>query len=391
MTSTEIPDTVRQLARHGLDRVPENWPSALDRFTLADVDRELSRPVSPFSLERLMAFLSPVAEARLEAMAQAAARVTRQRFGNAIGLYAPLYLSNVCINRCTYCGFNAAHRGERRRLSRDEALRDAGVIAQEGFADLLLVAGEDPEYVTVEFLADLARELKAGPKPLFASVSVEVEPLKQSGYAALFAAGVDGVTLYQETYDRETYACVHPVGPKSGYDARLARQEAAAAAGMRRLGIGALLGLQDWRYEACALAVHARSLIRRYWRARVSVSFPRLRPAPGRTETIDYPVSDRELVQMMLALRLCFPDIGLVLSTRESAVFRDHAVALGITQMSAGSKTAPGGYAEASDPATEQFAVADTRSPRVVAEVLRARGFDPVWKDWDVGFESHAG
>lgn len=386
LTATETILIRSALEAHGLDRVPADWPASLTRVTEDDVRRALARPMAPFTPERLQVFLSPAADALLEAMARAAQAVTRQRFGNAIGLYAPLYLSNVCINRCVYCGFNAAHAGARRRLTVEEALADARVIAAEGFGDILLVAGEDPEYVTLEYLCEIVRALRDGPKPLFSSVSVEIEPLGEDAYRRLFEAGVDGVTLYQETYDRDTYARYHLSGPKAGYEARLVRQEAAARAGMRRLGIGALLGLQDWRYETLALGVHAHTLMKHFWRSKVSVSFPRMRPAPDVRIDIPHPVSDRQMVQMMLALRLCFADIGLVLSTRESAGFRNHALPLGITQMSAGSRTNPGGYTASDDAETEQFSVADTRSAREVADYLVAHGYDPVWKDWDAGF-----
>ncbi len=372
---------LQALQAHALDRLPPDWPAMLDEVDLVDVRRELSRPQAPFTARRAQVFLSPAARELLEPMAAVAAAVTRQRHGRVMDLYAPLYLSNVCINRCGYCGFNVGHKLARRRLSLDEAAREAGRIAGEGFRDILLVSGEDREHVTLDYLVELVRRLRAR----FASIAVEIHPQDETGYRRLCAAGVDGVTLYQETYDRDTYARWHPAGPKADYRARLAYPEGAARAGMRRLGLGALLGLADWRYEALCLALHAQALMKHFWRARVSVSFPRLRPAPHVALASIMPLADADLVQMILALRLCFADIGLVLSTREPATLRDHLLPLGITQLSAGSKTNPGGYGE-DGAAGEQFAVADTRPVAEVVAYLRAQGYDPVWKDWDAAF-----
>lgn len=402
----QSPPILESLRRHDLDRIPADWPARLAGIDGAAVARHLRRPIAPFTLERLAAFLSPAAAPHLEAMAQAAHTVTLQRFGRTVSLYAPMYLSNVCINRCRYCGFNAGHDAARRRLSLEEAEAEATIIAEEGFRDLLLVAGEDPAHVTVPYLTALAGRLRSR----FASLSVEIEPLAEEAYRALLAAGIDGVTLYQETYDPATYAACHEGGPKADYAERLRRQDGAGRAGMRRLGIGALLGLADWRYEALCLGLHAQTLMKAHWRARVSISFPRMRDTGAGRPEVPAPVSDRDLTQMLIALRLCFPDVALVLSTREPAALRDRLLPLGVTQMSAGSKTNPGGYGqpersaeEASAPsasstpstptgggegdaAGEQFSVADERSAAEVAAMLRARGYEPVWKDWDAAF-----
>ena len=372
-------------ALHGhLSQAPAAFSQELENVSSAQVEEVLRWPQGVFTREHLRVLLSPAASHHLEAMARAAVSLTRQRFGNTMCLYAPLYLSNHCINRCRYCGFNAAHTGERRRLTLEEAIADAKVVAAEGFTDLLLVSGEDPDFVDLTYLTELVRNLRG----LFSAIAVEIYPLDEEGYRTLFGAGVDGVTLYQETYNQATYAKYHLRGPKADFVGRLASQEAAALAGMRRLGIGALLGLQDWRYEAAALAEHASYLAQTYWRSRVSISFPRLRPAPGTSLDDPHLVSDRELVQMILALRLSFSDVGLVLSTREPPAFRDRLLALGITQMSAGSKTNPGGYT-ASSGSSEQFEVADTRSASEMAAVLTESGLDPVWKDWDPSFLGH--
>ncbi len=370
------------LARTGLDTDPAPWIDRLNRVTVADVEKALNPPHGLYSPQRLLALISPAARAHLEPMAQAAHRLTVQRFGRTIKLYAPLYVSNVCINSCLYCGFNTDSNFERTRLTVDQALAEARVLADYGFKDILLVSGEDPRHVTVDYLCELANRLR----PQFSSISAEIYPLTASEYARLFAAGIEGVTLYQETYHRPTYAHFHPAGPKSDYDYRLAAAERMAAAGMRELGIGALLGLNDWRIETLALAAHADYLMKKYWKSHISISFPRLRPANDVGKSIiDAIPSDRELTQMILALRLCFADAGLVLSTRESADLRNHLIKLGITRISAGSRTNPGGYAE-KNRSTEQFQVSDDRGPAEMAAMLKQQGFDPVWKDWDRSF-----
>ncbi len=369
------------LQTHNLTQIPEDWPEQLEDISRSQALAAINQGMTPFSLERLQALLSLAAGEMLEPMAQAASSITRQRFGRIMNLYAPLYLSNLCTNCCRYCGFGTQHHCQRQRLSLDDAVTDAGIIAGEGFRDILLVSGEDREHVTMEYLVELARRLRG----LFASISVEIFHLTEDEYRILFNAGIDGVTLYQETYDRNAYAYYHPRGPKSSYEERLKTQERAARAGMRRLGIGALLGLCDWRFETMALALHAHILAKHFWQSRVSISFPRLCPANDVEEDYPHLLSDRDLVQMILALRLCFPDVNLVLSTREPPALRDQLLHLGITQMSAGSRTSPGGYSEPAN-STEQFAVSDTRPVKKVVAHLQSQGFDPVWKDWDPAF-----
>ena len=389
---TDTPVTECGLVLTALDaahatRKPKDWKERLAAFTDGDVTRELkARPA--FSAQRFLTLASPAAASRLEELANAAFRLTRQRFGNAVSLFAPLYLSNHCVNRCRYCGFNASQQHRRRRLSLAEALEEARVIAAEGFRDILLVSGEDRAHVNADYLCGLAEALRKD--NLFSSVSVEINILDQETYRRLFEAGIDGVTVFQETYDRDSYDFWHGGGPKAVYADRLNGQEAAAAGGMRRLGLGALLGLEDWRFDAYALAVHAEALAKNYWRAKVSFSFPRIRPTEGGAERrFRHLVSDAELAQMLVALRLCFPDAGMTLSTREPPGLRENLIPLGITQISAGSKTNPGGYSERDhgESSSEQFAVSDERGPAEMAGVLRGLGYDAVWKDWDAGFQ----
>ncbi len=371
------------LADRGLDGSGGDlWRQRLEQITKADVEWVISRPPGYYVLDRLMMLVSPAAENYLEQMAQIAHQLTVQRFGRTVRLYAPLYVSNFCVNNCLYCGFNMQHKFERIKLSIEQAIAEADIIASEGFRDVLLVSGEDRDFVSVEYLAELAERLR----PRFSSIAVEIYQMSAEKYARLFAAGIEGVTLYQETYDRRVYKHYHPGGPKSDYDRRLAGPDDFASAGMREIGLGALLGLSDWRLETLALAEHAHYLMKRYWQSHISLSFPRLRPAKDvERSQFKHLLTDRNLVQMILALRLCFADAGLTLSTRESAQLRDNLVNLGITRMSAGSKTNPGGYSGRTG-AVEQFEIDDSRSPAEVATMLKSKNLEPVWKDWDSAF-----
>ena len=343
--------------------------------TGADVERAL-RAARP-TLADFAALISPAADGRLEDLACRARDLTLRRFGRTIHLFAPLYLSNECVSVCTYCGFSAGNRIARRTLSVDEVREEARTLAARGFRHLLLVAGEHARIVSKDYLVDCVRALS----PEVPALSVEVQVWDTGTYRRLVEAGCDGLVVYQETYDRDLYAAVHLKGKKRNYDWRLAAPDRGAEAGMRRLGIGALLGLHpDWRLEALAVAAHARALMRRWWRCEVTVSLPRLRPAAGVTGPASV-VGDRQFVQLLCALRLLLPDVGLVLSTREAPALRDALLGLGVTHVSAGSSTEPGGYA-APDGAEPQFEVADLRSAAEVAAVVREAGFDPVWKDW---------
>lgn len=346
----------------------------------ADVERALA--AEHLSEADFLALLSPAAGTCLEELAQRSHRLTRQRFGNTIQLYAPLYISNECGNGCRYCGFNAANRIARRTLSLEEVEQEARILHQRGFRHLLLLTGEAAGAVDNDLLAAAVRRVR----PWFSSIGLEVYPMDEAGYRQLAAAGVDSLTVYQETYDRALYDDLHPFGPKKDFDWRLGTPDRAGAAGLRSIGIGALLGLSDWRVEGFFVGLHARHLARTWWRSRVNVSFPRLRPADGGFAPLA-PVSDAALVQLLCALRLLLPDSGLTLSTRESARLRDHLLPLGITQLSAGSCTAPGGYGQACEGGA-QFAIDDDRDADQICAMLQAQGYDPVWKDWDRAFLS---
>jgi 2-iminoacetate synthase len=352
---------------------------AVEKVTTDDVRALLGR-------ERLLAddaikIFSPVAQEFMEDIAARAAALTERRFGKTIQLYAPLYLSNECSNACVYCGFSADTNIARISLTTEQALADADLLYEEGFRHILLLTGESPGHYGVEEIRRVARALSEK----FASVSIEVFPMSTQDYRKLEGVGVDSLTLYQETYDPEHYAALHPRGPKSNYRKRIEAIEQGGMAGFRSLGIGALLGLSDWRMEAILLAWHARYLTKRFWKSRIAVSFPRVNSAEGAFDP-PFPVSDTHMVQMITGMRLLLPDADLVLSTREPAALRDNMVGLGITRMSAGSRTNPGGYVTKPD-SKMQFSVADHRTPSEVAAMIEAKGYEPVWKDFDHAFQ----
>jgi 2-iminoacetate synthase len=379
---SQNPDIKTILSQKDLDNHNDFLQKRFEEINSEDVERILSGTQGTYSLDKLLTLISPAAENYLEAMAQLSKQLTIQRFGRTIRLYAPLYLSNYCVNSCLYCGYNKNNKIEHRRLSLDEALAQADIIAAEGFRDILLVSGEDKKFIDVDYLIKLAGKLR----DKFSFISIEIYQLTAAEYKKLFEAGIEGVTLYQETYNRNAYAHYHVSGPKADYDERLSTPDKIASAGMREIGVGVLLGLADWQAEISALGEHVHYIAKRYWQSHISISFPRLRPAQSvnRSQFTNL-ISDKNLVQMILALRLCFADVGLVLSTRESAELRDQLINLGITKMSAGSKTNPGGYTDHAKSAN-QFEVHDTRTPAEVASMIKTHGFDPVYKDWDSVF-----
>ena len=346
--------------------------AAAARYDEADVTRALANP----GLAELPALLSPAALGRLEELAGAAREVTLARFGRAVRLFAPLYVSNACLSSCTYCGFSKGLAVTRRTLTVEEVVAEAGVLVGRGFRHLLLVAGEHRAEVSADYLVSCVERLR----PLVPSIAVETQTWPDDTYARLVAAGLDGVVHYQETYDRARYAQTHVAGWKRDYDRRLSSTERAGAAGVRRLGIGALLGLSpDWRADVLAVAEHATWLQRAFWRTEVSVSLPRINPsAAGFQPAVT--VTDAEYVQALAALRLAVPTAAVVLSTRESPRLRDGLAKIAVTTMSAGSSTEPGGYLSPGT-AQEQFHVSDDRSPAEVAAMLSDAGYEPVWQD----------
>jgi 2-iminoacetate synthase len=346
------------------------------------------------SLGDLAALLSPAARPYLEAMAREAQRLTRWHFGRTISLYSPIYISNLCAADCVYCCFSVRNktRDKRVTLSWEAVRKECEALAAQGFESVLLLTGEAPKVVTPDHIAYAVRIARE----FFSSVSVEVYAMDTPQYGKLVREGLEGVTLYMETYHRGTYGKVHLEGQKADYEYRLGAMDRAGEAGVRKLTIGALLGLFDWRYEMLWTALHARWLQRHCWQSALSVSFPRLLHTPERYNA-HYPVSNADYVQILLAMRLFLPEVGFNLSTREAPEFRDRLIPLGVTHMSAGSSTQPGGYAtylrgnptEATKgrEVLEQFEFEDYRPVPEVVAAIRAAGYDPVWKDYDRAFD----
>jgi 2-iminoacetate synthase len=328
----------------------------------------------------MASLFSPAADGHLEELAQASTAITKTRFGNIIQLYAPLYISNECDNSCLYCGFNRNTQIRRSTLSMEQVIDEADLLYRRGFRHLLLLTGESKGAVPLDTLAGIASAVHKR----FASVSIEVYPMEVKEYQLMEKSGVDGLTIYQETYNRIIYDDIHPAGKKRDFGWRLEAPDRGGKAGFRKMGIGALLGLSDWRIDGFFTALHALYLTRKFWRSHIQVSFPRLRGAPGNFKPLA-DVSDRDLTHLICAMRILLPDAGLVLSTREPDHLRDNLFPLGITMMSAGSRTEPGGYSGL-DIADNQFPVIDSRSPEEISEMIRKKGYDPVWKDWDSAF-----
>jgi 2-iminoacetate synthase len=365
--------------RNALDALPLTSSRTLGRF------RELLCQKSPAEFENL---------------AQHARATTLRNFGRTMHLFAPLYLSNECINSCRYCGFSRDNPILRVTLEVEQVVAEARYLSAEGFRHVLLVAGEHPKFVGRDYLVECVKQLR----PFFSSIAIEVAPMETVDYEPIVNAGAEALVVYQETYDRRIYQELHTAGPKRDFDWRLDCAERGYAAGFRRLGVGVLFGLAPWQQDAIALAAHVEYLLKHCWQAQISVSFPRLRPAAGEFAP-SFTMTDRDLAQVICAFRVTFPEISLVLSTREPASLRDALVPLGVTTMSAGSHTEPGGYTGQgrdrlhqtvrgrpmpcegtrgpSAVASEQFEISDARTPREVASSLRTSGFDPVWKDWD--------
>lgn len=308
---------------------------------------------------------------------QKAHQLTIQRFGKTIQLFAPLYLSNECIDTCLYCGFSRTNKIVRKTLTVEEVVQEAQCLTAQGFQHLLLVSGEHPKKVSVSYLCEIAQKLR----PQIASLNIEVAPFEEEDYRRLANAGVDGVVIYQETYNEEVYREVHRGGPKKDYHKRLEAMESACRAGIRTAGIGVLLGLADWRQELQRLIAHARYLMKRYWQTEIRISLPRLKPSASGFRA-PQAVSDEDFILMIATLRTQLPEVGIVLSTREKPELRNQLIKMGVTHMSAGSRTEPGGYLHPED-SGKQFELEDLRTPAKVAEAIRKQGYEPVWKDWE--------
>lgn len=344
--------------------------------TATDVLKAINK-TGKLDLEDFKALISPAASPFLEQMAVKSHALTTKRFGRTMQMYVPMYLSNECQNICTYCGFSLGNKIHRLTLSDKQILQEAQAIKSLGYDHILLVTGEANKTVGVDYLSNAVKLLR----PYFSNIAIEVQPLESDEYRMLVDAGVSTVLVYQETYCEEDYKKHHPKGKKSNFSYRLATPERIGVTGMAKIGLGVLLGLEDWRVDSFFTALHLTYLEKNFWKTKYSISFPRLRPAEGFIEP-KVVMSDRELTQLICAYRLFDPEVELSLSTRESRKFRNSIIKLGITSISAGSKTNPGGYSVAKD-SLEQFEIDDDRSPSEIAQMISAAGYEPVWKDWE--------
>lgn len=359
-------------------------------------------------LQKFEQLISPKSPSELESMAARSRAVTQRHFGKTMRLFAPLYVSNECVNNCSYCGFSRDNAILRTTLTIEQVVTEARHLHGLGFRNILLVAGEHPKFVSEGYLQDCIDAIKS----FIPTIAIEVGPMEDDQYGELVHHGAEGLIVYQETYDRDTYATLHTAGPKKKFNWRLECPERAYAGGFRRIGIGALFGLADWKIEAMALAAHLEYLYKHCWKASYTVAFPRMRPYAGNYQyqpNPDFFLNDRQFVQLTCAFRICFPQVGIVGSTREPASLRDAITPLGVTHMSAGSQTDPGGYTGAGTDdlhrtikgrrveiensekssiscsrATEQFTIDDKRSPQQIAQMLKNKGYESVWKDWDL-------
>ncbi len=357
----------------------------VENATEADVRRVLAkarRNVKPLTPEEFAILISPTADPFLEEMAQLSRHFTLERFGKTISMYIPMYVSNACTNKCVYCGFNHDNPFTRTTLTPDQVENECKAIKKLGpFENLLVVSGEYPSLCGVEYLEKVLHRCR----PYFHNLTIEVQPMKAADYYRLTESGLNGVVCFQETYHREAYKKYHPRGMKSHFDWRLNGFDRMGEAGVHKIGMGFLLGLEDWRADTIMMARHLRYLQKRYWRSRFSVNFPRMRPSESGYQP-KVIINDRELARLTFAFRIFDHDIDISFSTREAPYYRDHIMRLGVTSMSAGSQTEPGGYATSPE-ALEQFEVSDDRSPMSVAEAIRTNGYEPVWKDWDAIFD----
>lgn len=326
--------------------------------------------------KEIVDFLADNDKSRLEEFAVKAGRITAAQFGKVISLYAPIYLANYCENNCVYCGFRASGGIKRKKLTLGQIESEMKIVSGSGIRNILLLTGESRKMSPVSYLIDAVNIAKK----YFSSISLEVYPLDTEEYRALYSAGVDGVTVYQETYDRKRYDELHLSGKKKDYEYRYNTPERIALSGIRTISMGILAGLSDLADDLFSLFGHLEYMEKNYPGVEYSVSFPRLIKEPD-DETDYRNITDIDLVKCIILTRLNFPRVGINLSTREKASLRDHALSFGITRISAASNTSVGGYVEGvqDDP---QFRVKDLRSLKEIENVLRARGFDPVYTDW---------
>lgn len=359
--------------------------SIVEEATEYDVRRVLNKALQPsaqLTPEDFGILISHAAIPYLENMAMMSRHFTRERFGKTISLYVPMYVGNACTNKCVYCGFNHDNKFKRTILTPEQVEEECKAIRKLApFENILIVAGEYPSLCGVDYLENVIRICR----PYFHNITIEVQPMRSVDYERLTKSGLNGVVCFQETYHKESYSKYHPHGMKAFFDWRLNGFDRMGEAGVHKIGMGALLGLEDWRGDVMMLARHLRYLQKKYWRTRFSVNFPRMRPSESGFKPKSI-ISDKELAQLTFAFRIFDHDVDISYSTREDPMFRDHMATLGVTSMSAGSRTEPGGYSHQRKE-LEQFEVSDSRTPYEVTEAIKKAGYEPVFKDWDAIFD----
>ncbi|BAV94956.1 2-iminoacetate synthase ThiH [Ichthyobacterium seriolicida] len=366
----------------------KNFKDIFDTYEFQDIEKsiysktekdvEIALTKKSLDLEDFKALVSPSAKVYLKTMIEMSNRFTKERFGNTIQMYIPMYLSNECQNICTYCGFSMNVNIERKTLSEAEIIEEISMIKKMGYQHIVLLTGESNRTVGMEYFRRVIPLVKSH----FSNISMEVQPLKEVEYRELIDLGVNTILIYQETYNRSRYKSHHPKGRKSNFDYRLETCDRLGRAGIHKIGLGVLIGLEDWRTDSFLCAMHLQYLERVYWKTRYSISFPRLKPCASQIP-IKSVISEGELIQLICAYRIFNREVELSISTRERAAFRDVLIKTGITSASAESKTNPGGYSKGKEDSLEQFSISDHRSTDKFTEMIREQGYEPVFKDWD--------
>ena len=357
------------LSKYDVDKFKELVDSKTDK----DIELALAKQ-GAHTIDDFAALISERARTHyLDVMVQMSMQLTRKRFGRCINMYLPLYLTNLCSNKCAYCGFSVANKFKRVVLTLEEIEEELQAMNKMGYTNILLVSGENSHKAGMPYFEQVLPLAKNYADYL----QMEVQPLETDEYARLKELGLDAVSVYQETYHPEYYKKVHLAGKKADMRFRMETPDRLGQAGIDKVGMGALLGLYDWKVDLVATAMHVLYMRDKYWKTNLSISFPRLRPAQGGFEPHS-PVSDAKLLQIICAWRIFDNELDLTISTRESAQFRDLILPVGITALSAGSSTEPGGYAHKGQN-LEQWTVNDARPVDEVVKVMEESGFDAVF------------
>jgi len=362
-----------------------NFYKTIDKYSNFDYEgffkkltsKDIAKALDSSKLTELefLSLLSPIAENYLEDMALKSNNTTIKQFGKTIQLYTPIYISNHCTNECIYCGFNKNIDIPRHQLSIEEIEKEAAEISKTGLRHILVLTGSAKHIATTEYIVKSIEVIKK----YFTSISIEMYPMEIDDYNKLFSAGADGLTIYQETYDEELYKKLHLSGPKRNYQYRLSAPDRACIAGMRRINVGTLLGLKDWKQDILMSGLHCKYLQDKYPDVEISLSLPRMQDHNGKFKN-PLMVSDKSIVQAITAFRLFMPRAGINISTRENASFRNNIIPLGVTKFSAGSTTAVGGHT--SNNSTKQFELSDNRTVDEIKKIIVSKGYQAVFKDW---------